>query len=214
MPPFADVWMISLRSADVCFSARSWGLTPNTRTIPFEIALSAIVNGALITSNQCSGRARMRTTRSAFEIASILGTCSPIVMCSEVAIRNETANATTVAPVPSPSAGSISDAIAGSPRKPMPIEARVIPTWHAASDSSIVSICSRACSAPDSPSLASASILPLRVRTSANSAATNTPLRSTSRSSRTRKSAVTAQVADEYAAGYFAGGRPWRTRQR
>ena len=92
-----------------------------------------------------------RATRSALEIASIFGTCSPIVMCSEVATANEIANATTVAPVPSPSAGSISDAIAGSPRKPIPIEASVIPTWHAASDSSIVSICSSACSAPTRP---------------------------------------------------------------
>ena len=29
----------------------------------------------------------------------------------------------------------------------------MIPTWQAASDSSILSICSSACSAPDSPSL-------------------------------------------------------------
>jgi hypothetical protein len=38
-------------------------------------------------------------------IASIFGTCSPIVMCSEVAIANESAKATAVAPVPSPTRG-------------------------------------------------------------------------------------------------------------
>jgi hypothetical protein len=87
LPPFAELWMISLRSAEVCFSDRSCGLTPNRRTTVFETKLRPIVNGALATSNQCSGRASTRAARSAFVIASIFGTCSPIVMCSEVVIR-------------------------------------------------------------------------------------------------------------------------------
>ena len=51
-------------------------------------------------------------------------------------------------PVPSPSTGSSRSAIAGSPRKPIPIEASVIPNWHAASDSSMWSSCSSTSSAP------------------------------------------------------------------
>ncbi len=130
---------------------------------------------------------------SARVIASIFGTCSPIVMCSVVAIANESASATACAPELSPRSGWISSAIAGSPRKPIAIEASVIPNWQAASDSSILSSCSSASSAPASPSFASASIRPLRVRTSANSAATKSPLSSTSKTSRKRNSAVIAE---------------------
>ena len=203
--------MISLRSSEVCFSPRSRGSTPNSRTIPFETFVSAIVNGALATSNQCSGRASSRATRSALVIARIFGTCSPTVMWSEVASVKASTNAIGAATAwlsgPS-STGSNRSTSAGSPRKPIPIEAIVIPTWQADSDSSIVSICSSACAAPASPSRASVSIRPLRVRTSANSAATKSPLRSTSRTSRTRKSAVTAAQWGRMAAAYFGGGRP------
>ena len=52
LPPLADVWMISLRSSEVCFSPRSLGSTPSSRAIAFETPLRAIVNGALITSNR------------------------------------------------------------------------------------------------------------------------------------------------------------------
>jgi hypothetical protein len=41
-----------------------------------------------------------------------------------------------LSPRTSPSSGSIRSAIAGSPRKPMPIEARVIPTCEVATYSS------------------------------------------------------------------------------
>ena len=151
------------------------------------------MNGALIALNRCSGRDSARATRSARVIASIFGTCSPIVMCSEVATTKEIANAIAVAPVPSPSAGSISCAIAGSPRKPIPIEARVIPNWQAASDSSILSSCSSACSAPDSPSLASASIRPLAGAHERELGSDEEPVeRARAGASRTRKSAVTA----------------------
>ena len=79
-----------------------------------------------------------------------------------------------------PKTGSSSFASEGSPRKPIPIEAIVIPTWQAESDSSILSSCSTTASAPASPSSASCSILPRRLRTSANSAATKKPLIATS----------------------------------
>ena len=84
-----------------------------------------------------------------------------------------------------PKTGSSSLASEGSPRKPMPIEAIVIPIWQAESDSSISSSCSTTVSAPLSPSSASCSILPRLLRTSANSAATKKPLMATSRSRRT-----------------------------
>ena len=185
--------MISLRSAEVCFSPRSLGSTPNRRTIAFEALFSAQVNGALSARKALKGRDRARAVGSERVIASIFGTCSPIVMWSAVATAKAIAKAIACAPVPSPIRGSIRSAIAGSPRKPIPIEARVIPNWHAASDSSILSSCSSACSAPASPRFASSSIRPLRVRTRANSAATKSPLIRTSAISRTRKRAVTAQ---------------------
>ena len=63
----------------------------------------------------------------------IFGTCSPIVMCREVArpkaITNAIAVETPWETDPS-SAGSTRLAIAGSPRNPIPIEAIVIPIWQ------------------------------------------------------------------------------------
>ena len=130
--------MISFRSAEVCFSPRSLGSTPNRRTIAFDALFSAQVNGALSARKALKGRARARAVGSERVIASIFGTCSPIVMWSEVATVKAITKAIACAPVPSPSRGSIRSAIAGSPRKPIPIEARVIPNWQAASDSSIL----------------------------------------------------------------------------
>ena len=84
----------------------------------------------------------------------------------------------------------------------MPIEAIVIPIWQAESDSSILSSCSTTASAPLSPSSASCSILPRRLRTSANSAATKKPLIATSSSRRT-----SSRTLIGYVARYFGGGR-------
>ena len=71
-----------------------------------------------------------RAAPSARLIASIFGTCSPTEMCSDVtrkkAIPTEMPTATPWERPPK--SGSISSAIAGSPRKPIPIEAIVIPT--------------------------------------------------------------------------------------
>ncbi len=54
-----------------------------------------------------------------------------------------------------------------------------MPSWHADRYSSMRSICFSASAAPRSPSSASCSILVRRERTSANSAATKNPFRST-----------------------------------
>ena len=54
----------------------------------------------------------------------------------------------------SPSGSSSSAAIAGSPRKPMPSEAIVIPSWHADRYSSIWSTCLSASAAPRTPVVA------------------------------------------------------------
>jgi hypothetical protein len=52
----------------------------------------------------------------------------------------------------SPSGSSSSSAIAGSPRKPMPSEAIVMPSWQADRYSSIWSTCLSARAAPRTPS--------------------------------------------------------------
>ncbi len=66
----------------------------------------------------------------------------------------------------------------------------MIPTWQAESDSSILSSCSITASAPASPSSTSCSILPRRLRTRANSAATKKPLTATNTSSSTSRRAL------------------------
>ena len=154
--------------------------------------------------NQLSGRETRRAVRSAWLIASIFGTCSPMLMW--IAVTRAKAIATerpTAAPCERPpKTGSSSFASEGSPRKPIPIEAIVIPIWQAESDSSILSSCSTTASAPLSPSSASCSILPRRLRTSANSAATKKPLTATSRSRRTSRRTLIG-----YLTRYFGGGR-------
>ena len=142
-PPTADWEMISFRSSEVCFSSMSAGRIPNRRRIALETLVSAQVNGAVTVRNRSSGRARRRALPSARVIAIIFGTCSPTVMCSEVASAKAIANASAVAtPCESPpNSGSISYAIAGSPRKPIPIEAIVIPSWQAERYSSMRSSC-------------------------------------------------------------------------
>ena len=102
----------------------------------------------------------------------------------------------------------------------------MIPTWHAASDSSIVSICSSACSAPDSPSFASASILPLRVRTRRELRRDEDPVHEHEQEQQEEeysrhcpdplKPAGRGREAEQPAdcCQYFEGGRPWRTAQR
>ena len=71
---------------------------------------------------------------------------------------------------------------AGSPRKPMPSEAIVMPSWQAERYSSIWSICLSASAAPRLPSSRICSMRDWRARTSANSAATKKPLAATSTS--------------------------------
>ena len=122
--------MICFRSSAVCCSSRLSGSTPISRTIAFEILLRTKVNGALAARNQLSGRDARRAVTSARLIASIFGTCSPTVMWSEVASVKAIAKAIAVATPCErpPKAGSIRSASAGSPRKPIPIEAIVIPS--------------------------------------------------------------------------------------
>ena len=204
VPPIRELSMICFRSSAVCFSSMLVGSTPNSRTTEFEIALRPLVTGAVTSRNQFSGRETRRAVRSAWEIASIFGTCSPMLMWIAVTrakakIRESAAAAPCERP---PKTGSRSFASEGSPRNPIPIEAIVIPTWQAESDSSILSSCSITASAPASPSSASASTLPRRLRTSANSAATKKPLIATRSSSRTSRSALIG-----YLARYFGGGR-------
>ena len=61
-----------------------------------------------------------------------------------------------------PNASSNSDAIAGSPRKPMPSEVIVMPSWHADRYSSMCSICLRTSAAPRRPSSTQLLDAPLR----------------------------------------------------
>ena len=95
-----------------------------------EILARPIVNGAVRIRNQLSGPPKRRAVSIGRLMASIFGTCSPTLMWS--AVTSVKAIATEIAIArPSerpPNTGSISFAIAGSPRKPIPIEAIVIPT--------------------------------------------------------------------------------------
>ena len=203
-PPCLELSMICLRSSAVWCSSRSLGLTPKRRTIALEIALSALVTGAEKARNQFSGRETRRAVRSALLIASIFGTCSPMLMWIAVTMAKAIATEMpTAAPCERPpKTGSRIFASEGSPRNPMPIEATVIPIWQAESDSSILSSCSTTASAPLSPSSASCSILPRRLRTRANSAATKKPLIATSSSRITSR-----RMLIGYLARYFGGGR-------
>ena len=129
VPPIFELSMICFRSSAVWCSSMSVGSTPKRRTIELEIALSPIVTGAVAARNQLSGRETRRAVRSAWLIASIFGTCSPMLMW--IAVTRAKAIATerpTAAPCERPpKSGSSSFASEGSPRKPMPIEAIVIP---------------------------------------------------------------------------------------
>ncbi len=121
--------MICFRSSAVWCCSRSLGSTPKRRTIPLETQLSAIVTGAVPTRNQLSGRETRRAVLSALAIASIFGTCSPTLMWRAVTRANAIASerpAATPCERP-PKIGSISFESEGSPRKPIPIEAIVIP---------------------------------------------------------------------------------------
>ena len=131
--------MIALRSSEVGASLSSRGLTPNSRTIAFEMPVRPRTIGAVAARNQLSGAARNRAVGSGLVMASIFGTCSPTLMWSPVTSANAIATEIpTATPCErAPKIGSISVAIAGSPRNPIPIEAIVIPTWHADRYSSI-----------------------------------------------------------------------------
>ena len=73
--------MICFRSSAVWCSSRSFGLTPKRRTIALESAAQRRrPPGAVIARNQFSGRETRRAVRSASAIASIFGTCSPMLM--------------------------------------------------------------------------------------------------------------------------------------
>ena len=122
--------MICFRSSAEWLSSMLVGSTPNRRTIELDIALSPLVTGAVATRNQLSGRETRRAVRSAWVIASIFGTCSPMLMWIAVTRANAiTSESATASPCERPpNAGSSSFASEGSPRKPIPIEAIVIPT--------------------------------------------------------------------------------------
>jgi hypothetical protein len=108
---------------------------PISRSSPLEAPLSAITAGLKTLVKISSGRAILRAVPSDLLIAKIFGTCSPIVMCSAVVITY--ASASEIASVTpcgrlSPSSSSKIEATAGSPRKPMPSDVSVIPSWQAA----------------------------------------------------------------------------------
>ena len=69
-----------------------------------------------------------------------------------IEVTNRNASATAIAAAAAseepPKTGSSSFASEGSPRKPIPIEHRVMPTWQAAMYSERCSTWSSACSAP------------------------------------------------------------------
>ncbi len=103
----------------------------------------AIISGCRAVRKNRSGLATRSITVSARAIASIFGDCSPTITWRKVTIVNaiaiEIASATPWPTTP-PKTGTSSCAIAGSPRKPMPRDARVIPTWQVATNSSTCSI--------------------------------------------------------------------------
>src|SRR5262249_40554203 len=160
------------------------------------------------------GLARARATPSGREMASSFGTCSPTEICSVVArmkaIATESVTATPCER--EPNAGLIRVACEGSIRAPMPIEAIVIPTWQADRYSSISASSESTIEARLLPWEASCSSRDRRDRTSANSAATKTPLTTIRSRSRTRRSAlIVARLAQALgrrtARTYFEGGR-------
>src|SRR5918992_3975869 len=106
-----------------------------------------------------------------------------------------------------PSGSSSRLAIAGSPMKPMPSEAIVMPSWQADRYSSMRSICFSASAAPRAPSSRSASMRDSRVRTSANSAATKKPLAATSTATPKRRSSSVISDAELLAGCYFEDRR-------
>ena len=77
--------------------------------------------------------------------------------------------------------------MAGSPKKPIPSEAIVMPSWQAARYSSMRSIWTSVSAAPFLPSSRICSTRLSRARTSANSAATKKPLAATSTATPRRK---------------------------
>ena len=88
LPPVSDCWISTLSSSGVSPSSRLPAVrTPITRRIALETALSSAMNGWKMRVKRWSGRATSRAAYSAFWIAQIFGTCSPIVMCSEVVSR-------------------------------------------------------------------------------------------------------------------------------
>ena len=88
------------------------------------------------------------------------------------------------------SVGSSRSAIAGSPRKPMPSEASVMPNWQAERYSLRSSSCLMTTAARRSPAEAISSSLARLARTSANSAATKKPLAKISTMTALSRSAV------------------------
>ena len=56
LPPIRELSMICFRSSAVWCSSRSSGSTPKRRTTPLEIQLSPFVNGVVADANQPSGR--------------------------------------------------------------------------------------------------------------------------------------------------------------
>src|SRR3954453_3320929 len=105
-----------------------------------------------------------------------------------------------------PKAGSSTSAIAGSPRKPMPSEAIVMPSWQADRYSSMWSICVSSRPARLRPSCCICSTRLSRVRTRENSAATKKALAATSRRtpSRNRNSVISDRGLSR---GYFEEDR-------
>ncbi len=123
-PWLPEVWIRERRSSTLWCSSIDSGLTPNRRTIAFEAVDSAQVNGAEMTRKKRSGAASSRATA--------LGAVDRDHLRHLLADRDvergrdregedrsEIAVAAPCSSGPS-SAGSISVAIAGSPRKPMP----------------------------------------------------------------------------------------------
>src|SRR4051794_16759928 len=108
----------------------------------------------------------------------------------------------TPCPTTLPSGSSSTLAIAGSPRKPIPSEAIVMPSWHADRYSSMWSICRSTRLALRLPSSRSCSMRDSRVRTRGNSAATKTPFAATSTSTASRNSSSVIGCR-RLSAGYF-----------
>jgi hypothetical protein len=127
---WADWRMTAFTSSAVCCSSSSVGRTPNRRTTQFAILVRATVNGPLTVRNAASGRPSLRAVPSARVIARIFGTCSPSAMWIEVTrVKASATEIATATPCERPpKIGSIRRAREGSPRKPIPIEAIVIPT--------------------------------------------------------------------------------------